>query len=100
MRKWQATLAREFGDWKGQMMSGWGFSESPLIDGDWVLCTPGSSEAGIVALDKNTGKEVWKAAIPSFGDGKNAEAKTSDQVLVTHRSSLAKPLVFGNTCSY
>lgn len=66
---------REFGDWKGQMMSGWGFSESPLIDGDWVLCTPGSSEAGIVALDKNTGKEVWKAAIPSFGDGKNAEGK-------------------------
>lgn len=67
----QQVWAREFADWNGKMMSGWGFSESPLVDGDWVLCTPGGNDAMIVALDKNTGKEVWKSAIGEFGDGKN-----------------------------
>ena len=54
-------------DWEGRMMSGWGFSESPLVDGPWVLCTPGAKDALIVALDKMTGKEVWKAAWPAGG---------------------------------
>ena len=62
---------RPFSDWDGQMMSGWGFSESPLVDGPWVLCTPGGKDAAIVALDKQTGDEVWRAAVPKFGDGKN-----------------------------
>ncbi len=52
-----------FREWKGKMMSGWGFSESPLVDGDLVLCTPGANDALIVALDKKTGKEVWKTAL-------------------------------------
>lgn len=55
-------------EWNGQMMSGWGFSESPLVDGDRVLCTPGSSEAMIVCLDKLTGKEIWRSAVPDSGD--------------------------------
>ena len=38
----------------------WGFSESVLVDGDHILCTPGNSKAMVVALDKQTGKRVWK----------------------------------------
>lgn len=57
-------------EWNGRMMSGWGYSESPLVDGDRVLCTPGGKDAMIVALDKKTGDEVWKAAVPNFGSGK------------------------------
>ena len=49
------------------MHSGWGFSESPLVDGNLVLCTPGGPNATIVALNKKTGKEVWKCATPSIG---------------------------------
>ena len=49
------------------MMSGWGFSESPLVDGDRVLCTPGGADAMIVALDKLTGKEIWRSSMPSTG---------------------------------
>jgi outer membrane protein assembly factor BamB len=45
---WQKNLAKDFG---GKMMSGWGFSESPLIDGDRIVCTPGSDNAAVVALD-------------------------------------------------
>ena len=62
--------------WNGRMMSGWGYSESPLVDGDWVLCTPGGKDAMIVALDKKTGEEIWKAAVPEFGTGKTHKGDT------------------------
>lgn len=65
-------------DWKGKMMSGWGYSESPLVDGEHVLCTPGGDEAMIVCLDKKTGKEVWKSAVPKVGDeGKDGAGYSS-----------------------
>ncbi len=38
----------------------WLVSESPLIDGNNLIVTPGGKQAGIVALDKTTGKTVWK----------------------------------------
>jgi len=59
---------RDFKEWKGRMMSGWGYSESPLIDGDRVLCTPGSAEAMIVCLNKITGDEIWRSAVADAGD--------------------------------
>ena len=57
---------RSFNDWGGKMMSGWGFSESPLIDGDWVLCTPGGKQGMVVALNKATGEEVWASKLPAY----------------------------------
>lgn len=72
---WQKDFAKDFG---GQMMSKWGFAESPLVDGDWVLCTPGGKEAMIVALDKLTGKEVWRSAMPPIGEkGKDGAGYSS-----------------------
>ena len=35
---WRESYTRDFG---GKMMSGWGYSETPLIDGDKLICTPG-----------------------------------------------------------
>jgi len=58
--KWRKNFGEDFG---GKMMSGWGFSESPLIDGDALLCTPGGKEAGIVALNKKTGAVIGKSVI-------------------------------------
>jgi outer membrane protein assembly factor BamB len=52
---WQRNILREFG---GRNIS-WLISESPLVDGDHVIVTPGGRGAGIVALDKMTGKTVW-----------------------------------------
>jgi outer membrane protein assembly factor BamB len=40
----------------------WLISESPLIDGNNLIVTPGGDKAGIVALDKVNGKTVWTAA--------------------------------------
>ncbi len=56
---WRKSLPRDFG---GRMMSGWGFSESPLLDGDQVVCTPGGSRGSVVALKKATGETVWQCA--------------------------------------
>jgi prepilin-type processing-associated H-X9-DG protein len=62
---WRKNLAKDF---QGHMMSGWGYSESPLIDGDKVIATPGGSEATLVALNKKTGELIWKSRVPE-GDG-------------------------------
>ena len=59
---WRKNFSKDFG---GRMMSGWGYSESPLIDGDRLICTPGANNGIIAALDKKTGKTIWKAAFPA-----------------------------------
>src|SRR5262249_38142437 len=42
----------------------WAYAESPLADGEVLVCTPGGSEATLVALNKKTGDVIWKAAVP------------------------------------
>ena len=74
----EVVWQRDFKEFGGKMMSGWGFSESPLVDGDLVLCTPGGQDAMIVAFDKLTGKDVWKSAVPKFADkGKDGAGYSS-----------------------
>lgn len=55
--RWRRNLEKDFG---GQVMSIWKYSESPLVDGDRVIVTPGVTNALMVALDKGTGKEIWR----------------------------------------
>lgn len=52
---WQVHLAK---DLKGRS-GGWGYSESPLVEGNLLIVSPGAPQATIVALDKMTGKLVW-----------------------------------------
>jgi outer membrane protein assembly factor BamB len=61
---WRKSLPRDFG---GRMMSMWKFAESPLVDGDQVVFTPGGPQAYLVALDKRTGRELWRTAAPPIG---------------------------------
>lgn len=64
--------------WGGKMMSGWGYAESPLVDGDRVVCTPGGPEALMVALDKLTGNEIWRSPPPPPGEnGKDGAGYSS-----------------------
>ncbi len=73
--RWQKNLARDFG---GKMMSVWKWSESPLIDGDRLICTPGVADAGLVALNKTTGELIWKTKLPDLGPvGKDGAGYTS-----------------------
>jgi outer membrane protein assembly factor BamB len=39
----------------------WGFAASPLLDGNRLICLAGGSNSTVVALDKDTGKEIWRA---------------------------------------
>ena len=72
---WSLNFDKDFG---GRMMSGWGYCESPLIDGDRLICTPGSDAAMIVALDKKTGKTIWKSELPKFAQrGKDGAGYSS-----------------------
>lgn len=70
-----------FKEWGGKMMSGWGFSESPLVDGDHVLCTPGGNDAMIVCLNKADGTIVWKSAVPDQGEAGKPGAGYSSIVI-------------------
>ena len=55
--KWSVNLVDEYG---GKMMSGWKYSESPLVDGDRVICTPGGTDGTLLALNRKTGEKLWQ----------------------------------------
>ncbi len=54
---WRKSYEKDFG---GAMMTQWGFSESPLVDGKLLICTPGGKGGTLLALDKLTGATVWR----------------------------------------
>lgn len=58
---WTKNFGRDFG---GRMMSGWGYSESPLVDGNLLICTPGGEQAMLAAMDKSTGRVAWTSPSP------------------------------------
>ncbi len=58
--RWQKNLRQEFDGKPGE----WAYAESPLVDGDVVVVTPGGAQATLVALNKKTGAVIWKAAVP------------------------------------
>jgi outer membrane protein assembly factor BamB len=62
---WQRNILKDF---RGDNPN-WLISESPLVDGNVVIVTPGGRGAGMVALDKMTGKTVWQSADLSDGAG-------------------------------
>jgi outer membrane protein assembly factor BamB len=47
---------------EGGKVPGWGYTESVLVDGPNVVCTPGGAQGAMMALDKMTGKKVWQSA--------------------------------------
>lgn len=55
----------------------WGFAESPLIDGDRIICTPGAADATLMALDKRTGDVIWKCIVPEGPTGNRGFFGTS-----------------------
>jgi outer membrane protein assembly factor BamB len=57
-RRWHCNLRSDVG---GRLMSGWGYTESPIVDGDKVICTPGGTQGTLAALDKKTGKVLWRS---------------------------------------
>jgi outer membrane protein assembly factor BamB len=58
----RVDLKAQLGGKKGDS---WGYSESPTIDGNKLVCTPGGPQATMVALDKKTGRPLWACPVPN-----------------------------------
>jgi outer membrane protein assembly factor BamB len=58
--RWHKSLRADFDGKPGR----WAYAESPLIDGDKLVCTPGGKKATLVALDKKTGETIWRCTVP------------------------------------
>ena len=59
---WRRNLVFDFGG----KIPRWGYSESVLVDGRWVVCTPGGPQCTVLAVWRLNGEKVW--ACPA-GDG-------------------------------
>ena len=58
-QRWHINFREAFGSEPPR----WAWSESPLVDGDRLICSPGGADATILAVDKLTGETIWKTAI-------------------------------------
>ncbi len=54
---WRKDLLTDFGGKVGS----WKYSESPLFDGEHVVCVPGGKKGAVLALKKATGEPVWQS---------------------------------------
>jgi outer membrane protein assembly factor BamB len=57
-KRWSVNLMN--GDLGGQQPH-WGYAESPLVDGDQVVCCPGGPQGTMAAFDKKTGSLIWRS---------------------------------------
>jgi len=60
---WSQNLTQKYGG----SIPGWGFSESPLIDGDRLIVMPGGRGASLVSLNKRDGSLQWKTGSDRAG---------------------------------
>ncbi len=57
---WQISMTEKFGGSPPM----WSYRESPLVDGDRIIVTPGGPDAILVALNKLTGETIWQSKMP------------------------------------
>ncbi len=60
---WEVNLLRKY----GARNIRWGLSESPLIDGEKIIVSPGGRGAAVVALNKSDGSLIWKSESDEAG---------------------------------
>ncbi|MGA2257778.1 MAG: PQQ-binding-like beta-propeller repeat protein, partial [Thermoguttaceae bacterium] len=84
---WRISYSSEFGTRPGT----WGLCDRPLVDGDKLICAPGGTQATVVALDKRTGKVIWRKLLD--GHERNQFAAT----LVVQTSGLKQYVVYLTT---
>lgn len=54
---WRRHLAEDF----GAQAPMWGYTATPLVEGDLLIVNPGAPAAALVALDRRTGAVLWKS---------------------------------------
>jgi len=84
---WYKSLTLEY-DTKTPI---WGFASHPLVEGDLVYTLAGGEDSVCVALDKHTGKEVWRALSalkPGYAPPTMISHGGTRQLLIWHPESL------------
>ncbi len=81
---WQKDFVHDY----GTAVPVWGMASSPLVDGDRLLCIVGGKpDAKVVAFDKRTGRELWRAlssetSEPGYGQPILIKAGGARQLIV------------------
>lgn len=80
---WQRDFVKDF----NASIPAWGMTGAPLVDGDRLICLVGGEpDAKVVALDKWTGAEVWRALSsdwePGYGQPITIEAAGVHQLII------------------
>ena len=88
---WKRNLHDDFAGRPGN----WAYAESPLVDGDVVICTPGGKVASLVALNKKSGDVIWKSLIPNAGEAAYASAIVVEAGGVRQYVQLMEKVVVG-----
>jgi outer membrane protein assembly factor BamB len=89
---WTKNLLTDLG---GAANPQWKFSESPLIDGDRLLCTPGGHKDVIAALNKKTGDVIWKCPMPDIGKNGKDQAGYSS-IVISHGAGVKQYVTLTN----
>lgn len=64
---WRKNMVKDFGGevdpigGSANPKIAWGYTWSPLVDGDKVVCVPGGKDGTLAALDKKTGNVIWRS---------------------------------------
>ena len=88
---WSVDLDKEYGARNNE----WGISENLLFDGNVLYCTPGGKNASLVALDRNTGKMIWK----SKGNG-NKSAYCSPLMIKLQKRKIIVTMMENAVCAF
>jgi outer membrane protein assembly factor BamB len=83
--------AKDFKTDYGAKTAIWGYASHPLVDGQLLYCVVGGEGSCVVAFDKDTGKEVWKALTAQeqgYCPPTMIEAGGTKQLLVWHATSI------------
>jgi outer membrane protein assembly factor BamB len=75
--KWKVDMFEIF----GAQTTSWGIAESPLLDGDRIILTPGGVDHNVVALDRFTGETVWTS------EGNSEQSAYCSPILVEHNNT-------------
>jgi outer membrane protein assembly factor BamB len=88
---WQRDYVREF----GAQVPAWGMTSAPLVDGDRLIAVAaGRPDAKVVALDKRTGREIWRAlsseeSEPGYSQPIVIDAAGRRQLIVWHATAIS-----------
>lgn len=68
---WQRNLVSDFGG----RLPVWRYNESPLIDGEKLICTPGAPDATLISLNKLNGEVIWKSVVTEDAGGERGRGR-------------------------